>query len=47
MFVILSSLAIRDKGDCRGEDDGCCAEDTPCAEGDGDCDGDEVILTIV
>ena len=26
---------------CKGQDNGCCATDEPCDEGDGDCDSDD------
>ena len=25
---------------CNGVDNGCCTKETPCVEGDGDCDND-------
>ena len=29
---------------CNGQDDGCCTEDTPCIEGEGDCDSNDECL---
>ena len=28
-------------GRCNGQDEGCCTEDTPCEEGEGDCDNND------